>query len=98
MTVSHTRPVSHTAPFSHTAPVAHTTLTSLIDEADLAYQEARWKVWDQLAPGEPVDVSNLTESQIYSLRNLAQAEAAVATYREFIYVTTPLRYDEVSAL
>jgi hypothetical protein len=74
--------------------VAHTTLTSLIDEADRAYQEARWKVWDQLAPGEPVDVSILNEPQISALRTLAHAEAAVATYREFIYVTSPLRYDD----
>jgi hypothetical protein len=78
--------------------VSHTTLTSLIDEADRAYQEARWKVWDQLTPGEPLDVSVLTESQISSLRNLAHAEQAVATYREFVYVTTPLRYEEASAL
>jgi hypothetical protein len=78
--------------------VPHTTLTSLIDEADRAYQEARWKVWDQLAPGEPIDVSKLTDPQLSALRNLAHAEAAVTTYREFIYVTAPLRYDEVSAL
>jgi hypothetical protein len=78
--------------------VTHTTLTSLIDEADRAYQEARWKVWDQLAPGEPVNVSMLTDPQISALRNLAHAEAAVATYREFIYVTSPLRYDELSVL
>jgi hypothetical protein len=82
---------------SRTTPVSHTTLTSLIDEADRAYQEARWKVWDQLMPGEPVDVSTLTEPQISALRNLAQAEAAVATYREFIYVTSPLRYDDAVA-
>jgi hypothetical protein len=78
--------------------VPHTTLTSLIDEADRAYQEARWKVWDQFAPGEPLDVSKLTDAQVSSLRNLAHAEAAVTTYREFIYVTTPLMYDEASAL
>jgi hypothetical protein len=74
---------------------SHTTLISLMDEADLAYQEARWKVWDQLAPGEPLDVASLTASQQSSLRNLAHAEAAVATYREFVYVTSPSRYDAV---
>lgn len=75
---------------------SHATLASLIDEADLAYQEARWKVWDQLVPGQPLDVATLTEAQRSALRNLAHAEEAVATYREFVYVTSQYRSDELS--
>jgi hypothetical protein len=61
------------------------TLISLIDEADRAYQDARWRVWDQLAPGQPVDVAALSESQQCALENLHRAEAAVATYRALAY-------------
>jgi hypothetical protein len=61
------------------------TLVSLIDDADYAYQDTRWRVWDQLAPGEPVDVTQLSASQQSSLSNLHAAETAVAQYRALAY-------------
>jgi hypothetical protein len=61
------------------------TLVSLIDDADYAYQDARWRVWDQLAPGEPIDVTRLSVSQQSSLTNLHAAETAVAQYRALAY-------------
>jgi hypothetical protein len=61
------------------------TLVALIDDADHAYQDARWRVWDQLAPGQPIDVSRLSESQQASLTNLQAAETAVAQYRAMAY-------------
>jgi hypothetical protein len=61
------------------------TLVSLIDEADHAYQDARWRVWDQLVPGQPNDVTRLSESQQSSLTSLQAAETAVARYRALAY-------------
>jgi hypothetical protein len=64
---------------------SQSTLICLINEADLAYRNARWLVWDQLAPGQPIDVSSLSESQQCALENLHRAEEAVATYRALAY-------------
>jgi hypothetical protein len=61
------------------------TLVSLIDDADHAYQDARWRVWDQLVPGQPIDVTRLSESQQSSLTSLHAAETAVAQYRALAY-------------
>jgi hypothetical protein len=65
------------------------TLVSLIDDADHAYQDARWRVWDQLVPGQPIDVTRLSESQQSSLTSLQAAETAVAQYRALAYSDTP---------
>jgi hypothetical protein len=61
------------------------TLVALIDDADHAYQDARWRVWDQMVPGQPIDVALLSESQQSSLTSLHAAETAVAQYRALAY-------------
>jgi hypothetical protein len=66
-------------------PFSELTLVALIDDADHAYQDARWRVWDQLIPGQPVDVTLLSQSQQSSLTNLQAAETAVAQYRALAY-------------
>jgi hypothetical protein len=66
-------------------PFSELTLVALIGEADHAYQDARWRVWDQLVPGQPIDVARLSESQQSSLTNLQAAETAVARYRALAY-------------
>jgi hypothetical protein len=66
-------------------PFSELTLVALIDDADHAYQDARWRVWDQLVPGQPIDVTRLTESQQCALSNLHAAETAVAQYRALAY-------------
>jgi hypothetical protein len=65
------------------------TLVALIDDADHAYQDARGRVWDQLVPGQPIDVSRLSESQQSSLISLQAAETAVAQYRALAYSDSP---------
>jgi hypothetical protein len=66
-------------------PFSEFTLVALIDDADNAYQDARWRVWDQLVPGQPIDVTRLSESQQSSLTSLHAAETAVAQYRALAY-------------